>query len=229
MGGESIPDELPSIGDHLNSSDIGAVQMGPGLVFEVKGVFFFVFYLRFTNVHVEQPGEPVAVPRSFGGFTIGRCEGSMSIHCPMDRSHKVHGWKVITEEADDESEARTKVVPPGLLGRLLVPWAAKMRLQLGDVIETPVQQTKSFSPQMDVEEKLRERFGDFTPFLDDEDDNPVDLAALEDEEQKQEEDTKQWAPMLSSEPLFNGLVFGGLNNSNSSSNDFLLLPRSHTQ
>ena len=106
--------------------------------------------------------------------------------------HRLAAWVVIINEADDESEARTKNVLGGLLGKLLVPWAAAVRSGLTQ-------------RQPSVEEKLRERFGDFTPFLDDEDES--DPVALEELESERFEDsppppatTNPWSAF--SEPLF---------------------------
>lgn len=85
------------------------------------------------------------------GFTIGRVLNMCASKCLAGAPHNIPAWRVLTEEADDESEVpypsfiiiiiialsfffslqgKSKLVPTGLLGRLLCPWASKMRLLL---------------------------------------------------------------------------------------------------
>lgn len=136
---------------------------------------------------------------------------SIQVVCPEDTSHMVSGWLVITDEADDEGDSRSKVsqmesisssldshhcflcfckvVPPGMIARILSAWAVHLREELDAKRATSpapasgVRGAKSSFAERpangrsdpsggddDVEAKLRARFGDFTPFLDDDED-----------------------------------------------------------
>lgn len=115
-------------------------------------------------------GELVAVARSHGGFTVGRVEQVRAMDCPSGHRHPVAAVRVVTDEGDDEGCAKAKLVAAGLVGKLLSPWAAEQRRELA----TNAREAATDAALMtrddddDLESKLRERFGDFTPFLDDE-------------------------------------------------------------
>ena len=173
----SAIEPTPLVGDRVISHDAASMKLFPGSNFA--------------------PGELVAVPRSFGGFTIGRIVGPRTAPCHID-GHPVPVWRIITDEADDESEARTKTIRAGLVGKLSSSWAT-----LGV-------QTVGILDESNVEQKLRERFGDFTPFLDDDDSNDLvplgDLEAnikfdpLEASQTPSDEGKNPWKAF--SEPLF---------------------------
>ncbi len=158
-------EQQPQIGDGLASNEAALLLMG------IAGCKF-------------APGELVGVPRSSGGFTVGRVEGSMAVPCPSGHPHQVAACRVITCEADDEAPARAKVLVCGLVGKLLTPWAVHQRedLQLararhgsGAAHSAHLRDDLQESVDEDVESRLRERFGDFKPFLHDEEDNGVAL------------------------------------------------------
>ncbi len=202
--------DRPAVGDFVPSADMAQLQLGPGINFI--------------------SGELAAVPRSSGGFTIGRVLGPHATRCPVSPTHNVVAWRVLADEADDESEGKTKLVPCGLLGRILSPWASEMRLQLekeprpkhissaGSSVSSAVGGGEDFEADLNVEDKLRERFGDFTPFLDDDEDDgggshsnhfllgPLEDEPLEEDEALEDEPLEGGAASLpatwTSEPLF---------------------------
>jgi hypothetical protein len=179
---ELIPVDY-SIGDSMVPEHAAHMQMGPQCRFEA--------------------GEFVAVPRSKGGFTIGQIAVVKALRCPAVRksgeSHALRGYLVITDEADDEGEAQKKAVLAALLGKSPV---------FGGVQTPPTLSSASSlandSPA-EVEAQLRERFGDFTPFLDDEEED--DLIPLEALEETDLEERFSEAEMEKPQPSATGVYF----------------------
>lgn len=213
----------PLIGDPVSSRDIASIQLEAGNKFVT--------------------GELVAVSRSGGGFTIGRIDTLRALPCPScppnNAPHQVAAYRIITEDADDESPAKFKVVAAALIGKLLAPWAAQQRQELSQLaaseagagpsavssssVAAPLLASGAKDELLDeeVERKLRERFGDFTPFLDDEDEDDnnssnIALQELEPDSSSSFPSTNnsgapnvigngsQWNSLFPSEPLFFG-------------------------